>query len=317
MIETIAMPTNPTFEPITEPIDPMLVRAEVAQFDKPVAKQGTLEAYIADAKDIPSVLHEIGRLREVCFRAVGEGTGKSIDLEKCDEYYLHLFLWDSEQHCIAGAYRLGCTDKILAKYGPSGLLTTTFYDFEQPFVDFLNPGLELGRAFVALSHQKSIFALSLLWKGIACFVVENPQYAKLFGTVSISNDYTPLSKDLMVQYMRKNKRNQEFSKYVTPLTPYQSELPSDYGDISSMLTNIEEVSARVTESEPDGKSIPVLLRQYLKLNATLLEFSIDLNFNNALDALVLVDLRKAPDATLMRYMSKQGFAKFKQSEGKY
>ena len=310
MTKTLVMPTNPIFEPIAEPADPQLIRGEVAQFDAPFATQGSLEVYIGDAENIPSILHEIGRLREISFRAVGEGTGRSIDLDEFDKYYLHLFLWDKEQLCIAGAYRLGCTDIILEKYGTEGLLTSWFFKFEQPFIDYLNPGLELGRAFVAQSHQKSIFALSLLWKGIAGFVAQNPQYSKLFGTVSISDDYSALSQDLIVQFMRTNKKNEELSQYITPLTPYQCKLPSDHKDISSQLTNVSEVSARITEAEPDGKSIPVLLKQYLKLNATLLEFNIDRSFNNALDALVLVDLRKAPPSTLMRYMGKEGFTAF-------
>ncbi len=302
---------------IAEPADHDQLCAEVAQLNQihpyygPLASQSSLDAYISTADNMPAVMHEIGRLRETSFRAIGEGSGNALDVDIHDQHYLHLFLWDREMKCIAGAYRLGCSDRIIAEHGPKGLVTSTFFKFEQPFIDYLNPGLELGRAFVAPTHQKSIFALALLWKAICIFISENPQYSKLFGTVSISDDYTHISQDLIVKYMRKSHLNKTIHKWVKPTNPYQ-ELPSDYNDISPNLSNIEQVSAKIAEAEPDGKTIPVLLRQYLKLNATLLEFNVDPDFCNSLDALVLVDLHQAPAAVLSRYMGKERYAKFKQ-----
>lgn len=301
-------------EVIAEPAEQSALVAEVSQFKEagPLASQGALDVYLGSAQQMPNVLHEIGRLREISFRAVGEGTGKALDLDWFDPLYLHLILWDREQECIAGAYRLGCTDKIFKAHGSKGILSSSFFEFEQPFIDFLNPGLELGRAFVAHSHQKSIFALSLLWKGIACFVAENPRYSKLFGMISISNDYTQISQDLIVKYLRKSHLNGIVSKWVKPTNPFK-EIPTDYEDISPILANIEQVAAKVSESEKDGKTIPVLLRQYLKLNATLLEFNVDPDFENSLDALVLVDLHEAPAMILTRYMGKAAYQKFKKT----
>lgn len=287
---------------------------EVKQFEAtgPLARQGALDVYLGTAQQMPTIIYEIGRLREISFRAVGEGTGKALDLDEFDPYYLHLFLWDRELQCVAGAYRLGCTDKIFDLYGSKGIISSTFFEFEQPFIDFLNPGLELGRAFVAQSHQKSIFALSLLWKGIACFVAANPHYSKLFGMVSISNDYTQISQDIIVKYLRKSHLNTLASKWVKPMNPFK-EIPNNYDEISANLSNIEQVAAKVSECERDGKTIPVLLRQYLKLNATLLEFNIDTDFENALDALLLVDLHETPAMILTRYMGKARYRKFKES----
>jgi len=301
--------------PIAAPADHQQLCAEVAELAKsapPLAAQSKLEVYLGSAEHMPAVMHEIGRLREMSFRAIGEGTGKALDLDRYDQYYLHLFLWDKEQQCVAGAYRLGRTDTIMAEHGASGLITSSWFEFEQPFLDFLNPSLELGRAFVAPSHQNSIFALALLWKGISCYVAKNPQYNKLFGTVSISDDYSHLSQDLIVKYIRKSHLNNTFSNWVKPTNPYQ-ELPREYDDISLMLTNIEQVSAKVVEAEPDGKTIPVLLRQYMKLNATLLEFNVDADFGNTLDALVLVDLHQAPAAMMKRYMGRENYHSFSQS----
>ena len=303
-------------EAIAEPAEKDALVREIRQFadEGPITSQGSLDVYLGTAQQMPNIIHEIGRLREISFRAVGEGTGNALDLDRHDPLYLHLILWDREAQCIAGAYRLGCTDEIFAKHGSKGVLSSSFFEFEQPFIDFLNPGLELGRAFVAHSHQKSIFALALLWKGVSCFVAQNPRYSKLFGMVSISNDYTQISQDLIVKYLRKSHLNNQVSKWVKPHNPFK-EIPEDYDDISPNLANIAQVAAKVSESEKDGKTIPVLLRQYLKLNATLLEFNVDPDFENSLDALVLVDLHEAPAMVLSRVYAAVQFARLPACRG--
>ena len=271
-----------------------------------LTRQGDLRVCLAKAQKIPQVLQEIGRLREVSFRAVGEGTGKEIDLDQFDEHYLHLFLWDEKREQIAGAYRLAPTDKVLAQHGAEGLYCSTLFEFETSFLDHLNPSLELGRSFVAPAYQKSLSALLALWKGIATYVSRNPKYHRLFGPVSISQDYTPLSQDIIVKFLRENRWNKELGPLVRPLNPFPGS-----PEISPLLENIDQVSARVSESEADGKGIPVLLKQYLKLNATLLEFNLDPDFSDCLDALILVDLHDAPPAVLSRYMGKDAYAQFK------
>lgn len=300
---------------IAEPAEQWAVTAEICQLEEdagPLARQGSLVVYLGTAQQMPNIMHEIGRLREISFRAVGEGSGKPLDLDVFDTYYLHLILWDRDKQCIAGAYRLGCTDKIFASHGSNGIISSSSFEFEQSFIDFLNPGLELGRAFVAPSHQKSIFALSLLWKGIVAFVARNPRYSKLFGMVSISNDYSQISQDIIVKYLRNSHLNGIVSKWVKPTNPFK-EIPPLYQDISLNLVNVEQVAARVSETEKDGKTIPVLLRHYLKLNATLLEFNVDPDFENCLDALVLVDLHEAPAMALKRYMGKEAYVRFSET----
>lgn len=297
--------------PVSPPADPASLREEVealaASGRTPLASQGGLEVYLAPAPSIPVVMHEIGRLRETCFRNVGEGTGKALDLDEYDTHYLHLFLWDPEKGEIAGGYRMGRTDTILAEFGPEGLVTATGFKFEQPFLDFLNPGLELGRAFVAADYQRSMYPLALLWKGVGTFITRYPRYHKLFGSVSISDDYTRISQDIIVHYMRSSHKNTALSRWVHPLNAYH-ETPGfpEGDDISQRLQSIEQVSARISDNEPDGKGVPVLLRQYLKLNATLLDFTVDPDFNNSLDALVLVDLHQTPTRMLLRYFGEEG-----------
>jgi len=307
---------NPTFLPIAAPAEPAKVIADVQGLLKsrgPLASQGKLDVFLASAWEIPAVLHEIGRLREVSFRAAGEGSGKPLDLDRFDTSYLHLFLWDREASQVAGAYRLGCTDTLVAAGGPEALYTSTLFRFEQPFLDFLQPGLELGRSFVAPAYQRSIHPLGLLWRGIGRFVAKYPRYARLFGPVSISQDYSAVSQDLIVHFMRGQCRDQELSRWVHPFHPYANgSLPES---ISGKLHSIEEVSAAVSSMEPDGKGVPVLLRQYLKLNATLLEFNVDPDFANVLDALVMVDLRTAPSSVLCRYMGEDGYKAFMEGCG--
>jgi putative hemolysin len=243
------------------------------------------------------------------FRLVGEGTGRPLDLDDFDRNYLHLFLWDRAEEKVAGAYRVGRTDHLLERHGPGGLYCSTLFDFQQPFLEHLTPGLEVGRSFVAPDYQRSLGALQGLWKGLATYVSRHPRYAKLFGPVSISNDYTPISQNLMVRFLREKKREDSLAGFIRPHHPFEL---ADYGDISPRLESLDEVSARVSEVEPDGKSIPVLLRQYMKLNATLLEFNVDPSFGDCLDALLLIDLHRTPDRILGRYMGKAALRKFRE-----
>lgn len=299
---------NPNPTPVVSPADPEAVEADIAGLGMrgPLVSLGRFEVHLAAAWEIPAVLHEIGRLREISFRAVGEGTGKAIDLDRFDASYLHLFLWDREERRVAGAYRLGCTDVLLASGGPEALYTSTLFRFGAPVLEHLNPGLELGRSFVAPDYQRSVHPLGLLWRGIGRFVAERPRYARLFGPVSISNDYSAVSRDLIVRFMRDRVAGSGLSRWVSPLHPY----PGPEAGACRGLRSIGEVSAAVSGMEPDGKGVPVLLRQYLKLNATLLEFNVDPGFAGALDALVLVDLREAPESVLVRYMGADGMAAF-------
>jgi len=278
-----------------------------------VASQGDLDVYIAPAENIPGILLEIGRLREVTFRAVGEGTGKDRDLDHHDDLYLHLFLWDREEERIAGAYRLACTDEIFQKHGFAGLYTATLCECDQALLDYLNPALELGRSWIRPEYQKSLHSLLGLWKGIGQFVARNPRYHKLFGAVSISDDYTSISQNLIVRYLRRTATHPTWSDRIRALLPFRDKPEA----LSSGLKSIDEVSAEVSSNEPDGKGVPVLLRQYFKMNATLLDFAYDPNFMHCLDALVLVDLKEAPARLLKKYMGKEGYENFRsQAEGK-
>ncbi|HSI62146.1 MAG TPA: lysophospholipid acyltransferase family protein, partial [Candidatus Saccharimonadia bacterium] len=186
-----------------------------------LAKQGNLAVFVASAQEIPHLLREIGRLREVTFREVGEGTGEEIDLDKFDDHYLHIVLWDEKERRIAGAYRLGRADVIMRRYGRKGLYTSTLFKFQKPFLQHLDDALEMGRSFVAPNYQRSIAALPLLWKGVLTWVARYPHYKKLFGPVSISGEYQGLSRKLMVEFLSDNNLHPDLATLVKPRKPFR------------------------------------------------------------------------------------------------
>ncbi len=265
---------------------------------------GEFDVYCTEPQNIPSLLHEIGRLRELNFRQVGEGTGLATDIDHFDHDYLHLFVWDRENQCLVGAYRLGLVDQLVEKRGVAGLYSRTLFNYDQRFIDQMGKSIEMGRSVIAQQYQKSMSALLLLWKGIATFVHQNPDYTHLFGPVSISNDYSDTARQLLAQSMTLHHYDNNCAEYVTPSNP----LPEHHRDWNtSMLTALGDLQllSRVIARIDEGKGVPVLLRQYLSLNGKLVCFNVDPAFNNALDGLITVDLRDVQEKTLARYMGRE------------
>ncbi|MFM2297738.1 MAG: hypothetical protein RL117_1445 [Verrucomicrobiota bacterium] len=271
----------------------------------------SLCTYLCPWEAIPKVMREIAIQREVTFRAVGEGTGEEMDCDDFDRHYLHLFLWDEAAGKIVGGYRLGVVGKIREIAGDEGLYTSTLFGFATDLLDELHDGMELGRSFVVPEYQGHPFVLSLLWKGIGTYVSRNPQHRLLFGPVSISNDYSHLSRSLMVQYLRKDRMHESWRGKVMARMPFRSalddidEVVERHDDWTSKYASIEALNASVMEME--GKGIPILLKHYLKLNARVLDFHLDAKFGDALDVLIVTDLLDAPDLTVKRYLGAEGW----------
>ncbi|USD32176.1 MULTISPECIES: lysophospholipid acyltransferase family protein [Vibrio] len=262
---------------------------------------GEFEVYCTDADYIPSILHEIGRLREINFRKVGEGTGLALDIDEFDRHYKHLFIWDKDNERLVGAYRLGLVDELMLHEGLAGLYSRTLFHYGKDFLNTMGSSIEMGRSVIDEHYQKSMGALLLLWKGIATFVHRNPSYTHLFGPVSISNDYSEQARQLLAQTMTLHHYDSEKAEYVTPSNP----LPTQHTSWNtSMLTALADLQllSRVIARIDDGKGVPVLLRQYLGLNGKLISFNVDPSFNNALDGLIVVDLKQVPLKTLTRCM---------------
>jgi len=269
---------------------------------------GAFQVFCTEATQIPSALREIGRLREVTYRAVGEGTGRNVDLDEFDDRYLHLFSWDLDRRQIVGAYRIGQTDRILATHGVEGLYTRTLFRYDERLITRLSPALELGRSFVRAEYQKNYNALLLLWKGIGQFVVRHPEYRILFGPVSISARYCDSSHRLLMAFLQQNHLDRDLAELVEAINP--SAVKPATSVSSAIPQSIEEANRLVTQAEADGKGVPILLRQYLKLNARLIGFNVDPHFGDALDALMMVDLTAVDSAILNRYLGRQEAADF-------
>ena len=277
-----------------------------------LAANADFKVLIADSKQIPNVLHEIGRSREETYREIGEGTGKSLDLDEFDEYYRHMFLWSTRDQRVAGAYRIAATADVLATRGIKGLYTSTLFHYERDFFEHIGPAVELGRSFIAREYQKQYAPLLLLWKGIARFVQSRPECPVLFGAVSISSDYNSLSRTLIVNFLN-GHIDGKMSEWVRPRRGYRPKplVPKHVKDLNRLLSSVEELSSSVQDLERDGKGLPVLIRQYLKIGGKMLGFNVDPNFSNALDALVMADLRRATTGMLERCMGRAGAAEFR------
>jgi putative hemolysin len=284
------------------------IAGEIARLDKSacLVESGKFRVFCTPADAIPSTLREIGRLREVTFRAVGEGTGRREDVDRFDSWYLHLFAWDGEKRQIVGAYRIGRSDDISNKVGVQGLYTRTLFHYDRTLLTRLGaPALELGRSFVRAEYQKDYNALLLLWRGIGAFVARHPEYRFLFGPVSISARYTDASHAMLIEFLRQNHLDQDLAELVDAITPARFALPADH----AVPGSVDELNRRIAHME-GGQGIPVLLRQYLKLNARLIGVNIDPGFADAVDALMLVDLTAVDSGVLYRYLGKSGAAAF-------
>ena len=255
-------------------------------------RPGDLCVYLAKAGQIPQLMREIGRLREITFRQAGEGTGRSLDLDKFDEEYQHLFVWNAAKAEVVGAYRLQTTENTSALY------TRTLFQFDERFLNAMGPAVELGRSFIRAEYQKGFAPLLLLWKGIGKFIAANPRCKTLFGPVSISNQYQAVSRDLMIAYLEKCASVAGWMGLVRARNAPAKRRTAD------RCSDVEELSEVISDLEPTQTGIPVLLRQYLKLGGKLLSFNVDPEFSDVLDGLIVVDLTKTEPKLLERYLGR-------------
>lgn len=265
-----------------------------------------LEVFLAQKKDVPNVIQEIGRLREITFRAIGEGTNKSIDLDKYDNYYHHLFLWDAQAQTIVGAYRMGLGKQIFEQFGKKGFYLHSLFRFDNELHSMLSQTIEMGRAFVVEAYQKRPFPLFLLWKGILMCAQKYPSHKFLMGGVTISDKFSDFSTSLMVEFMKSNYYDPFVAQFVRPKKEYRVKLKdADKGVVFSELEhNIKFLEEIIADLEPDGLRIPVLLKKYIKQNAKVIAFNVDPLFNNAVDGLMYIKIDDLPKSTVLPLMEK-------------
>ena len=274
-----------------------ILSAEVERLqDDKVWTEKNYEVYITATSNIPNIIKEIGRLREITFREVGEGTNKSTDLDGYDIYYYHLFIWDQEAKMIVGAYRIGRGDEIFYSIGRKGFYVTELFKIKEQFNPILRQSLELGRSWIRKEYQQKALPLFLLWKGILKYLLDNPQYRYLLGPVSISNKFSKFSKSLIVNYIGRNHFDHELAQYVKPRKKFKVDLSRiDTEVLLDSNGSLKDLNDLISDVETTHMKIPVLLRQYMALNGKIICFNIDPKFSDALDGFLIVDMKNIPD----------------------
>ncbi len=259
---------------------------------------GTYDTYFAPSSKIPNMMHEIGRMREVTFREIGEGSMKSIDTDKYDAYYHQLFIWDRTAGALVGAYRMGMGREIMPRYGLEGFYVNSLFRMEPEMGKVMEQTIELGRSFITSAYQRKAVSLMLLWKGIVYVLLKHDRYRNLLGPVTISGEFQSSSKLLIVEYLRQHHYDAKLAARIHPLTGLAGiSAPIDPALIRG-VDDIDLINKIVCDIERDEFSIPVLIRKYLQLNSHVLGFNVDPDFNDGLDVLMLLDLKKVPESTI-------------------
>lgn len=297
----------PLAEEIISPIPAETLTAEVHALlpERLLFEVEQFSVYCAPASELPSVILEIGRLREETFRLVGEGTNKKIDLDEYDIYYRHLFIWDRQAARIVGAYRLGMGAEIMESYGIKGFYINSLFRISEGFKPALGAAIELGRSFIVQDYQRKPLSLYCLWKGILYFLLKHPKYLFLIGPVSISNKFSDFSRSLIIEYIKKHYFDEEMARYVKP----RHEFIPDTGSIDKDIliegtTDLGKFDKHIRDVEIEDSGMPVLLKKYLSLNGRIIAFNLDPDFNDALDGLLVLDLMNVP-MTVINTLSKE------------
>lgn len=284
-------------EALAPHVDTEKLCAEIgALYQSRLFEVGNYECYIADAQQIPNMMQEIARSREETFRAVGEGTNKSSDTDAYDTYYKHLILWDKTQKVFVGAYRLGMGSEIIDRYGVKGFYSNTLFGYKEGFKSHLRKTMELGRSFVVPAYQKDPLALMLLIKGLMYVTIKNPNVRYLIGPVSISAWYPYFYRSLMVHYLKEKQSIPEFGEFISPKYPFKPDFCRvDVDDLLvGKMDSLERFDRFMFRLSNGFYRLPTLLKKYIKLNARILAFNVDPDFNNCVDGLIMLDVMDVP-----------------------
>ncbi|VDH02830.1 lysophospholipid acyltransferase family protein [Bergeyella zoohelcum] len=267
--------------------------------DKHFFSNGNYEVYFAAYHDIPSVMREIGRQRELTFRAIGEGTNLPFDLDEYDQYYHHLFLWDAEAEKLAGAYRMGLGKEIMKQRGLEGFYTQSLFEFDQELHPFFRKVIEMGRAYITEEYQQKPLPLFLLWRGIVHVCLRNPDHKFLMGGVSISDKFSDFSKSMIIEFMRSHYYDSAVAQYVHPKKEFKVKLREQDRNMimEEMNADLNKLDKFIDDLEPELR-LPVLLKKYIKQNAKMIAFNVDPNFNDAIDGLMYIRISDLPESTI-------------------
>ena len=290
-------------EPVMDPVDPAVVKAELDNIPERILFEcGDYRCYFTRPDDIPGVMTEIARLREVTFRQVGEGSGKAKDTDIYDTYYKHLILWNIPNGEIAGAYRVGVGKEVLQR--PEGFYTASLFEFREGLKSYLPKSLELGRSFITPRYRKEVLPLKLLLSGIltAGANCEGAEYT--MGPVSVSSDFPTFYKSLILRYFLKNHSMENAERMVGSKTPFTPDFLRVNPDaLLSGCKSVEDLDRLLQYLSSGTLRLPVLFRKYASLGAKYVAFNIDKDFNT-LDAFIILWLGDMPENSF------NSFAKF-------
>jgi len=288
-------------EPVVFPQPKEKLMTEVAQLNKSylLFKLKNFSVYCAPPQEMPCLINEIGRLREITFRKVGEGTNRSTDLDEFDLYYNQLFIWDDDKRCIAGAYRIGKGADIVHEYGTRGFYSQSLFKMKDGIIPVLKQSLELGRSFVIQEYQRQPMSLFMLWKGVLYFLMKNPEYRYLIGPVSISNNYSTISREMIIRFIMTHHFDWNLARLIKPRKTFK--FKSKDQNINILMENMDDINKLdkfIGDVEEINTGLPVLLKKYIKLNAKIIGFNIDPKFNNSLDGFLILDVYDVPESTI-------------------
>ena len=267
--------------------------------DKMLFRNGVYEVFFASYTEIPSIMREIGRQRELTFRAIGEGSNLPFDLDVYDEYYHHLFLWDNKEQKLAGAYRMALGSEVMVKHGIDGFYTSSLFEFDQELQPFFRKVIEMGRAYISTEYQQKPLPLFLLWRGIVHVCLRNPEHKFLMGGVSISDKFSEFSKSLMIEFMRSHYYDSAVAQYIHPKNEFKVKLKDRdkhlfFDEVESDLNKLDKI---IDDLEPEMR-LPVLIKKYIKQNAKVISFNVDPSFNDAIDGLMYIRISELPESTI-------------------
>lgn len=267
--------------------------------DKLLFKNASYEVYFTEYDEIPSMMREIGRQRELTFRAIGEGTNLPFDLDEYDKHYHHLILWDSKAQKIAGAYRMALGSQVMKNQGIDGFYTSSLFEYDAELRPFFRKVIEMGRAYINLEYQQKPLPLFLLWRGIVHVCLRNPEHKFLMGGVSISNRFSDFSKSLMIEFMRSHYYDAAVGQYVHPKKDYKVRLKDKEKHLffEGVENDLNKFDKLIDDIEPQMR-LPVLIKKYIKQNAKVIAFNVDPNFNDAIDGLMYIRISDLPESTI-------------------
>lgn len=267
--------------------------------EKMLFTNGNYEMYFAGYDEIPSIMREIGRQRELTFRAIGEGSNLPFDLDKFDKHYHHLFLWDKSAEELVGAYRMALGKEVLKNFGIEGFYTSSLFEFDQELQPFFRKVIEMGRAYVSQKYQQRPLPLFLLWRGIIHVCLRNPEYKFLMGGVSISNKFSEFSKSVMIEFMRSHYYDSAVAQYIHPKNEYKVKLKDRDKSLffDEMESDLNKLDKFIDDLEPEMR-LPVLIKKYIKQNAKVIAFNVDPSFNDAIDGLMYIRISDIPESTI-------------------